>query len=76
MRTEANTVQTARQAVIVYITEITTNIWTPKELPHSKPISRSQGISGTMKKKQEYDSTLLPGLHAELGMCTVTPTAP
>lgn len=31
-RLQANTVQTAREAVIIYETEITTNIWASKEL--------------------------------------------
>lgn len=50
MRVQAKTMQTARQAVIIYETEIITNIWASKELPQSKPISRSWRISGTMKK--------------------------
>lgn len=68
--------QTARQAVIIYEREITTNIWASKELPQNKSISRSQGISGTMRKEgQEWHNTLLQGLCVQFIVCTLTSTA-
>lgn len=75
-RLQTNNMQTARQAVIIYEREITTNIWASKELPQSKSISRSRGISGTIRKDgQEWHNTLLQGLCVHFIVCTLTSTA-